>query len=247
MSHYYDPNPTWSEKLADNEWVKAYQPSANNLYRICDERMTMPFGSHRLTVREFEQAVIAGAETFEDDDENFAFQIENSTVVDHRISTLDFNNGRDGKAIEGMHEYEQELFGMLFTADKEFETELDLLVHGISIKAAFYNEHNPITFDEVFNYESETAYTPAAKIIRKAMMMEGYEEEEVEVIGINAINGHPQVNKVVMKVPGELAKFIWNSIAKEEDDDGQLEEMEWIKSNREEQARKLKHQTLSPS
>ena len=112
ISSYYDPNPSWSEKRVHGEWVKAYQPSATNLYRV-GQSMVMPSGSHRLTVREFEQCIIAGAETFEDYDDAMIYGIENSITVDDRVRITDHGYGEDGRAEEALCEEESYLYGLL--------------------------------------------------------------------------------------------------------------------------------------
>jgi hypothetical protein len=209
-SHYYDPNPQWVEKIVNGEWVKTYQPSTNNLYKV-GEGMTMPFGSHRLTVREFEQAVIAGAETFEDDDEVYSFQIERNVSPDDRIRLMDNGKGCIGRTIEGMDEKEQYLYELLETSGHIQACELMQIAHqepGV-LASYFFHEDNPTDIEGV-----RWSSTPAANLIRNVMREEGWETQKVVVQSINPINGQPQSREVDQYIQPEdsMVPYIFEAI-----------------------------------
>jgi hypothetical protein len=211
VSRYYDPNPQWVEKIVDGEWVKTYQPSSNNLYLVDSETMTMPFGSHRLNVREFEQAIIAGAELFDDEDEGFAFSLERSISPDDRIRLMDNGKGCAGRTIEGMDEKEQYLYELLETSGHLQACELMSIIHqeaGV-LASYFFHEDNPTTIEEV-----RSSYTPAASLIRRIMMEEGWSTEKVRVQTINAINGQPQTHEVDQYVQPEdsMVPYVFDAI-----------------------------------
>lgn len=111
-SNYYDPNPKWMEKNGKDGWVKAYQPSACALYMV-PESMVMPSGAHRLTVREFEQALIAGADCFEDEIESFVNAISNDPLIDYRVSSIDTGKGKDFRDQGSLSHEEDYLYGVL--------------------------------------------------------------------------------------------------------------------------------------
>jgi len=210
VSRYYDPNPQWVERIVDGEWVKTYQPSANNLYLV-SESMTMPFGSHRLNVREFEQSIIAGAELFDDADESFAFQLEHNVSPDDRIRLMDSGKGCAGRTIEGMDEKEQYLYELLETSGHIQACELMSIIHqepGV-LASYFFHEDNPTTIEEV-----RWSYTPAASLIRRIMMEEGWSTEKVRVQSINPVNGQPQTREVDKYVQPEdsMVPYVFEAI-----------------------------------
>jgi hypothetical protein len=209
-SRYYDPNPQWVERIVNGEWVKTYQPSSNNLYLV-NESMTMPFGSHRLTVREFEQAIIAGAELFDNEDETFAFNLEHQISPDDRIRLMDNGKGCAGRTIEGMDEKEQYLYELLATSGHIQACELMSIVHqeaGV-LASYFFHEDNPVTIEDVRN-----SYTPAASLIRRIMMEEGWSTEKVRVQSINPVNGQPQTREVDQYVQPEesMVPYVFDAI-----------------------------------
>lgn len=209
-SHYYDPNPQWVEKVVKGEWIKTYQPSTNNLYKL-GEGMTMPFGSHRLTVREFEQAIISGAETFDDNDDSFAFSIINNTSPDDRIRLLDNGKGCIGRAIEGMDEKEQYLYELLETSGHIQACELMQIAHqepGV-LASYFFHEDNPTDIEGV-----RWSYTPVASLIRQVMREEGWQTEKIVVQSINPVNGQPQNREVDQYIQPEdsMVPYIFEAL-----------------------------------
>ena len=75
-SQYYDPNPTFIETLDDKgKWVTQYSYTIGRLHAV-GPNTTIPHGAHRLTVREFERAVISGADLIEDDIDDVATNYE---------------------------------------------------------------------------------------------------------------------------------------------------------------------------
>ncbi len=125
-SNYFDPNPSWQEKKRDGQWVKAYNPCACNLYRV-PESMVMPSGSHRLSVREFEQAVIAGADTLDSADELVARQFETDPMPDTRVMLLNMGDGCDGRDPSALTHEETYLYNILRMFGEEQACQLMLL------------------------------------------------------------------------------------------------------------------------
>lgn len=95
-SNYYDPNPTWMEKKIRGKWIKTYAPGATTLY-VIPPSLVMPDGSYRLTVRDFEQCIIAGADIVEEDWELTAKELEDEYLPDSRILLMNFGYGSDGR------------------------------------------------------------------------------------------------------------------------------------------------------
>ncbi len=125
-SNYFDPNPSWMEKKRDGTWIKAYNPCACNLYRV-PASMVMPGGSHRLSVREFEQAVIAGADTLDSIDELIARQFEQDPMPDTRVMLLNMGDGCDGRDPSALTHEETYLYNVLRMFGEEQACQLMLL------------------------------------------------------------------------------------------------------------------------
>ena len=104
-SRYYDPNPAWQ----DNTRKTGYLPHAAAFLIMLDPRTpVMPSGSHRLTVREFEQAIIAGCEILDDECESTACELEAEYLPDARVLMIDTGYGkaqRDPMALSHEEEY----------------------------------------------------------------------------------------------------------------------------------------------
>tara|TARA_R110002167_G_scaffold66667_3_gene188662 strand:+ start:2661 stop:3908 length:1248 start_codon:yes stop_codon:yes gene_type:complete len=170
VSQYYDENPKWNEKVVDGQWVKAYLPSATNLTRIrgaAGEAMVnagvMPPGSHRLSVREFEQCIIAGAETFDSDEEAMAYQIEKDPIVDDRTSVMDQGYGANGRDISALDEQDAYLYGILKRAGHDQACEL-LMLRDQDPRALydyFYDGDNPTKIEDI-----EWAHTELAEVLQ---------------------------------------------------------------------------------
>jgi len=135
MSSYYDPNPAWKDYEGGT-----YSPRACALYKVPDH-LVMPKGSHRLTVRQFEQALIAGADCYEDQDEAFAQGMEDGYVVDDRIKS-GFEAARD---ISSFTEEEQYLYNLLYEAGHLQACELISLQDQIPglLHSYFFRSENP--------------------------------------------------------------------------------------------------------
>lgn len=125
-SNYYDPHPVMVEKLIDGEWVHRYQSTACNLYRV-PESMTMPPDSHRLTVREFEQAVIAGAETFDSEDLAFIRDFEEEDICDTRVAIINMGDGNNARDRSALTHEESYLYGILQMFEETRACELMLM------------------------------------------------------------------------------------------------------------------------
>jgi hypothetical protein len=90
MSRYYDPNPAWQ----DNTRKTGYLPNAAAFLIMLDPASpVMPSGSHRLTVREFEQAIIAGCEILDDECESTACELEAEYLPDARVVMINVGYG----------------------------------------------------------------------------------------------------------------------------------------------------------
>lgn len=110
-SNYYDPNPSWKEpSLKDSPGN--YLCGANNLIRINRETKVMPSGAYRLTVREVERCLIAGAETFENDVEAYASSLEEPYLSDGRIRIVNLGYGSEGRDQSDMSHEEAYLYGV---------------------------------------------------------------------------------------------------------------------------------------
>ncbi len=126
VSNYFDPNPRWNERKIKGEWVKAYDPGAYPLYKV-PASMVMPANSHRLTVREFEQAIIAGAETYESTEESFVNAMEQDQIPDTRTMLLNMGYGSDGRHECSLSHEEDYLYGVLRMFGCELACELMLV------------------------------------------------------------------------------------------------------------------------
>lgn len=91
-SSWYDPNPSFQ----DEGRKEGYQTGAVTLCKV-PRSMVMPQGSHRLTVREFEQCLIAGATLLENDLEDTASELEEEYLPDARIRLLNMGYGYNGR------------------------------------------------------------------------------------------------------------------------------------------------------
>lgn len=107
ISNFFDPNAEMSDDKAE-----PYQPHACALYRVRPS-MVMPTGSHRLTIREFERALIAGAECYEDEFDFEGSEFEESNVVDHRVLLLNQGLGSNGRDEHSLTHEEEYLYGVL--------------------------------------------------------------------------------------------------------------------------------------
>jgi len=142
-SNYYDPAPAWKDFEGGS-----YAPRACALFKIGAE-MTMPTGSRRLTVREFEQAIIAGAECYDDADEALAGSIESDfnsegsgyfeeddsdalateRLYDGRVTLMNTGSGSEGRSESSFTEEEDYLMGILRMINAEKECELMTMAH----------------------------------------------------------------------------------------------------------------------
>jgi hypothetical protein len=138
ISSYYDPQPAWKDFEGGT-----YAPRACALFRV-GKGLTMPTGSRRLTVREFEQAVIAGAECFDDADEALAGSIESDfnsegagyfeeddsdtmateRLYDGRVSLMETGLGSQGRPSSSFTDQEEYLAGILRMVGAEREVEM---------------------------------------------------------------------------------------------------------------------------
>lgn len=111
-SRYYDSNPEFHNRLKNGEAdPNSYVPKSGILMAV-PEDMVMPPGSHRLTVRQLERSIIAGATLCDDEFDLDALDIDDE-FYDTRISVLNYNMGSEGRAYEGLTDGEQFLFDTL--------------------------------------------------------------------------------------------------------------------------------------
>tara|TARA_B100000287_G_scaffold164690_1_gene155351 strand:+ start:2678 stop:4279 length:1602 start_codon:yes stop_codon:yes gene_type:complete len=76
-SSYYDKNPFIYESIdADGNTVMVYGYTGNRLYRVPPEPI-LPEGSYRLTVSDYERAIISGATLAEDTVDDYGYEYEN--------------------------------------------------------------------------------------------------------------------------------------------------------------------------
>lgn len=140
ISSYYDPQPAWKDYEGGS-----YAPRSCALFRVGDS-LTMPTGSHRLTVRQFEQAIIAGAECYDNENDALCGSIESDfaaegagyfeedssdalsseRIYDGRIS-LHGNMGTTGRPESSFTDEEAFLMGILRMIGDEHGQELMLL------------------------------------------------------------------------------------------------------------------------
>lgn len=150
-SSYYDPNPDWVEritkvvteqdgkKVESYEWVREYQWSSGMLHRIpkdhCipddnygrfdDDLPMLPEGSHILSIRDFERALLAGAIFADDDIDANAMAYENlDDLADDRLKSDDHE---PRKPLQSLSEDLQKLHKLLVSSEQFDLAELLLL------------------------------------------------------------------------------------------------------------------------
>lgn len=112
-SNYYDPDPVKGDR--------GYVPRACMLMRLDPKKPIMPDEHcYRLTVRELERAIIAGAELCEDEFDAVALGFEDQdSQFDTRESGLSFDDTCDFRTLLDLTEQEQWLYWTLFGAGME--------------------------------------------------------------------------------------------------------------------------------
>jgi len=115
-SSYYDPNPQMVDQVnKEGEWENIYRWQSGKLTRI-PANMVIPKGGKKLTVREFEMAILAGAEIEEDEAEtianSFAHKDEDN---DDRLKHPD---GLPRKATNKLLEDEQSFYQALIALEE---------------------------------------------------------------------------------------------------------------------------------
>lgn len=109
-SRYYDPNPQWQDTVRK----EGYLPNSAAFLVMLDlDNMVMPSGSHRLTVREFEQAIIAGCEVMEDECESTACELETEYLPDARVLMIDTGYGKNHRDPMAFSHEEDHLHGVI--------------------------------------------------------------------------------------------------------------------------------------
>ena len=119
-SNYYDPYPDYIEVIdEDGNWINKYRWFKGSLKKVIND--TVPKGSHRLTVRDFEYALLSGAPVEEDEIGDCAASFEYHEHLhdnqDDRL--LDEDDGEPHRAIHSLCEEEQLLHHWLMSAGLE--------------------------------------------------------------------------------------------------------------------------------
>ena len=137
----------------------------------------MEMGSHRLTVREFEQCIIAGADLFENDEDEFCNFLESDVVADDRYSVADVGYGsacRDETAMNEDEQYLCSVFGRL-----QMSQPLELMKMRYQepgdLESYFRNKRNPEHLHGIMEVTTELT-----QVLRTVRMddMNGLEDPE---------------------------------------------------------------------
>ena len=109
-STYYDPDPTFQDRVdREGDWCHEYQWTSGRLLKVPADKV-IPNGAYRLTVRDLERAILAGAEFAEDEDDLFAMTYEDiEHSADERIKGEQFPL----RPVEQMSEAEQMFYDTL--------------------------------------------------------------------------------------------------------------------------------------
>lgn len=164
ISRYYDPNPAFAERVDNGKWTMSYKPSATNLYLV-GESMVMPHDAHRLTVREFEQALIAGATLIDDEGDILGDQLESQICYDDRSIGMEMGYGSECRTYESLCEDEQFLYDCMRMVGNELGCELLLLRNQDEdcMRKFFASELNPTTMEEAL--EGDDAVSEIIKAV----------------------------------------------------------------------------------
>lgn len=123
LSRYYDPNPTFEER----EDPQTYRPQATTLIRANGSMVVDPTW-HRLTVRQFERAIIAGAELVDDEIEAYASTLDcTDECPDGRTAILNMGYGDTGRSEAEFSHEETYLYGILRMFGQDEACELMLM------------------------------------------------------------------------------------------------------------------------
>lgn len=150
-SRYYDPEPRFIERfLKDGELERGYDPTqAINLLMLDPTHPVIPMGAHRLTIREVEQAIIAGAILNEDEEEMFANQLaENTMPEDIRVRMLDIGDGKEGIEPSGLSHEEEYVRQVLNSFGFERAAEL-LLFRDIQSISSMFHVNGRLTMEAI--------------------------------------------------------------------------------------------------
>lgn len=145
LSHYYDPQPEYTEKIVNGEIVKSYRPKGDSTI-IFMENGKLPEilegeerKEHILTIREYEQAIIAGAEVLDSSDEFEKYEDDEDVTQieetgDDRELWINMGMGKAHKTIDALSEEEQEIHQIL-TNFGETEAAEFMLIPKIGVEA----------------------------------------------------------------------------------------------------------------
>lgn len=116
MSSYFDPDPSWIEKVdSEGNWVRTYQFASGTLYRYDKSCPMVPNGSHILTIREFEQALLSNANLSDTEEDIEAAEFESIlNLEDERFRGPDMPI----RPVEKLAEDEQALYEALVEAEE---------------------------------------------------------------------------------------------------------------------------------
>ena len=114
-SQYYDLNPTFIEIVEDDgTWTTQYSYTKGKLHAV-ETLNAIPHGAHRLTVREFERAIISGAALIVNDIDNVATNYEEAEDNPDDRERSDDNLPR--RSVAMLPEAEQLLHAWLINAE----------------------------------------------------------------------------------------------------------------------------------
>lgn len=173
-STYYDTDPSFIEKFKDDEWTQEYQYQSGLIYRIPEDRI-IPAGSHILSVRDVEKAILAGAEFAEDEQEAFATSFEKlEDSWDDRLKADGTTPMRD---IAKLSEEEQAFHATLVSA--EFYDFAELLLVDLDnlpkndqvnmadeLRTLLFNEFNPVFENDTWNQLEEAVFIDNLQKVR---------------------------------------------------------------------------------
>lgn len=168
-SNYYDPDPIKGDR--------GYIPRACTLIRIPESKVMPDEHCYRLTIRELERAIIAGANLCEDELEAYAASFEDAETApfDTREAGLSFDDTCDFRTMEALSEQEQWLYWTLFGAGLEEACQamlvrrpgnIDRYLPGIDGAMAKIGTDEPLTDDEE---------------LAMGLLMNAKEEDDVEL------------------------------------------------------------------
>jgi hypothetical protein len=126
-SNWYDPNPQWTEiKNLKGEWIKSYHNDGRPIHFIPETKV---FDGHRLTIREFEQAIISGAPLIEDEGDLVEREIEGGIADIKTYRIIDQGYGSEQRDPRALSDVESELYHILINLQLNHAADMVLCAH----------------------------------------------------------------------------------------------------------------------